>query len=291
MKKLNSSGKLHAVPASFKGKYVIRFTVTSQYTTEKDIERDWGLIRDTAKRILCEEDSEEETTVTETPISINNKLSITGQHKREGLKKKEYGMSLILSNVPMSPKFINGSFAALFDTHDIIMEYVAHLNRNGGDLDGRPIRLSPRRRLRDQSKQLSFDAIRVTTNNTRRIGRAFKQGSLDSKIEEIFENSSFDSDLYESENQEEVETVENDGKRVTSRPVQVGSQCIPLVIRQKYRRKRSLKSPSSEVIDADVNGEDADVDSIDDELIPTNGTYMICRHCGHILDDVIDVSE
>jgi len=41
LKKLNSSGKMHAVPASLKGKYVIRFTVTSQRTTANDIARDW----------------------------------------------------------------------------------------------------------------------------------------------------------------------------------------------------------------------------------------------------------
>ena len=39
---------MHAVPASLKGKYVIRFTVTSPRTTVADIERDWNLIRDTA---------------------------------------------------------------------------------------------------------------------------------------------------------------------------------------------------------------------------------------------------
>ena len=33
LKKLNSSGKMHAVPCMIKGQYVIRFTVTSQRTT------------------------------------------------------------------------------------------------------------------------------------------------------------------------------------------------------------------------------------------------------------------
>ena len=33
--------------------------------------------------------------------------------------KKEFGMSLILSNVPKSPKFINGSFAAMFDNNQV----------------------------------------------------------------------------------------------------------------------------------------------------------------------------
>ena len=42
---------MHAVPASLKGKYVIRFTVTSQRTTLDDITRDWHLIRDTATEL------------------------------------------------------------------------------------------------------------------------------------------------------------------------------------------------------------------------------------------------
>ena len=36
---------MHAVPASLKEKYVIRFTVTSQRTTIEDIERDWSIIQ------------------------------------------------------------------------------------------------------------------------------------------------------------------------------------------------------------------------------------------------------
>ena len=51
LKKLNGSGKMHAVPASLKGKYVIRFTVTSQRTTVQDVARDWELISDTATEL------------------------------------------------------------------------------------------------------------------------------------------------------------------------------------------------------------------------------------------------
>ena len=39
---------------------------------------------------------------------------------------KEFGMSLILSNVPKSPKFINGSFAAMFDNNQVSIRRVAH---------------------------------------------------------------------------------------------------------------------------------------------------------------------
>lgn len=37
LKRLNARGYMHAVPACFKGVYVIRFTVTSQRTTNQDI--------------------------------------------------------------------------------------------------------------------------------------------------------------------------------------------------------------------------------------------------------------
>ena len=52
LKKLNGSGKMHAVPASLKGKYVIRFTVTSPRTTLQDIARDWNLIQSLANEIM-----------------------------------------------------------------------------------------------------------------------------------------------------------------------------------------------------------------------------------------------
>jgi histidine decarboxylase len=52
LKRVNASGQLHCVPASLKGMYVIRFTVTSPQTTEGDIVRDWGIIQTYAEEIL-----------------------------------------------------------------------------------------------------------------------------------------------------------------------------------------------------------------------------------------------
>jgi histidine decarboxylase len=54
LKRLNHRGRLHAVPASLKGKYVIRFTVTSTHTTNDDIIKDWTEIRNVATDILEE---------------------------------------------------------------------------------------------------------------------------------------------------------------------------------------------------------------------------------------------
>ena len=43
---------MHAVPSSLKGKYVIRYTVTSPRTTLNDIARDWDIIQNFAAEIL-----------------------------------------------------------------------------------------------------------------------------------------------------------------------------------------------------------------------------------------------
>ncbi|XP_070547105.1 aromatic-L-amino-acid decarboxylase-like [Ptychodera flava] len=51
LKSLNTTGKVYMVPASLKSNYVIRFTVTSRYTTEEDILTDWNLIREKAKEV------------------------------------------------------------------------------------------------------------------------------------------------------------------------------------------------------------------------------------------------
>lgn len=54
LKRTNSRGNIHCVPANLNGKYVIRFTVTSQYTTNEDILQDWKEIKTVATEILAE---------------------------------------------------------------------------------------------------------------------------------------------------------------------------------------------------------------------------------------------
>lgn len=54
LKRLNNRGNLHAVPASLKGKYVIRFTVTSTRTSNEDILKDWNEIRFVTTELLTE---------------------------------------------------------------------------------------------------------------------------------------------------------------------------------------------------------------------------------------------
>ncbi|XP_023248313.1 histidine decarboxylase isoform X3 [Copidosoma floridanum] len=52
LKKMNSRGRVHCVPAALHGKYVIRFTITSTNTTNDDILRDWAEIKSTATEVL-----------------------------------------------------------------------------------------------------------------------------------------------------------------------------------------------------------------------------------------------
>ncbi|VVC91433.1 unnamed protein product [Leptidea sinapis] len=54
LKRLNARGNIHAVPACFKGVYVIRFTVTSQRTTNQDIIDDCNEIKKVASEILID---------------------------------------------------------------------------------------------------------------------------------------------------------------------------------------------------------------------------------------------
>lgn len=57
LKRLNSRGNVHCVPAALKDKYVIRFTVTSQNTTSEDIINDWKEIRTVTQALLEEYDA------------------------------------------------------------------------------------------------------------------------------------------------------------------------------------------------------------------------------------------
>jgi len=205
------------VPASLQGRYVIRFTVTSHYTADADIERDWAIISETSAVVLqsvtppdvspeprpaaglvATEEKQEAVTEDRTKGEKTVAVELI-QRKRDRLRRRDFGLSLLLSNVPMSPKFINGSFAALFDhvndalfDHvDVVAEYARHISRSGADdLNGCPIRLSPRRRLDDRSRQYSLDHSFHLHPATRQrfVNRLeVRQGSLDSKIEEIFQ--------------------------------------------------------------------------------------------------------
>ena len=52
LKRLNERGNIYCCPASLRGVYVIRFTVTSSQTNEEDILKDWLEIQEVANHIL-----------------------------------------------------------------------------------------------------------------------------------------------------------------------------------------------------------------------------------------------
>jgi histidine decarboxylase len=76
LKKLNSGGQLHCVPASLCGRYVIRFTVTSQYTTAADIAKDWSVIRAVASKVLEELKEQPKVVPGEAPITSEARAKV-----------------------------------------------------------------------------------------------------------------------------------------------------------------------------------------------------------------------
>ncbi|XP_076592893.1 histidine decarboxylase [Chaetodon auriga] len=54
LRRLTRSGTMHLIPADIHTKRIIRFTVTSQFTTADDILKDWGIISKMASTLLAE---------------------------------------------------------------------------------------------------------------------------------------------------------------------------------------------------------------------------------------------
>ncbi|OWF55509.1 histidine decarboxylase-like [Mizuhopecten yessoensis] len=268
LKRLNKSGKIHMVPAALKSKYVIRFTVTSQYTTDVDIERDWKIIQDMATKVLRNEESDEDDVFEETqPIPVVIEPEVL--KRVPSLKKKDYGMSLLLSNVPSSPKLINGSFAALFDNNDVIVEFAKEITNS--DFNGRPIRLSPRRRmkLRDQNRQRSLDCD-VTPH--RSIISRFKQASLDSKVDEILEWSTL-----QEQTGGLLHEIEDGSESGADSELDAGSG---------VKMKVSINVTKSSETDDEPEKDKGELPN-GNGFHPTNESvngHIICKHCGHVIN-------
>ncbi|CAF1186310.1 unnamed protein product [Adineta steineri] len=205
LKDINSGGQIHCVPASIKGKYIIRFTVTATSTNADDINRDWNIIQQSASKILHPLDN------------------LTPQERRNRMKnlRDDFRMSLVLSNTPHSPCLINGSFAAIFSPN------TRHIYAMTHELSQRALKnsllpISTRRRSRNFSvqptlnKHLSIDGwldnneqqnkcLVISAPSSASISR---QGSLDSRIEEILDNNSMDN--HNKTNYEVLLTSSND---------------------------------------------------------------------------------
>lgn len=77
LKRLNSRGNLHCVPAALKDRYVIRFTITSQYTTNEDIVKDWKEIRTVTQELLGEYETRTKAPRARVPLGGKRKLNDT----------------------------------------------------------------------------------------------------------------------------------------------------------------------------------------------------------------------
>jgi histidine decarboxylase len=196
LKDINSGGQIHCVPASIKGKYIIRFTVTATSTNLDDIKRDWNIIQQSASKILRPLDSL-------SPHERRNKMKILHD---------DFRMSLVLSNTPHSPCLINGSFAAILPLN------TSHIYAMTHELSQRALKnsllpISTRRRIKNFSnhstmnKQMSIDGWMITNEQQNKylissIPSSLpisRQGSLDSRIEEILEHNSMDNNKINNE--------------------------------------------------------------------------------------------
>lgn len=52
--RVNQTGRIHVSPAEIHDKFIIRFVVTSWFTTEDDILQAWDVISETAFTLLAE---------------------------------------------------------------------------------------------------------------------------------------------------------------------------------------------------------------------------------------------
>jgi hypothetical protein len=141
---LNKDGRLHVVPACVNGDYIIRFTVTSFYTTEDDINRDWKIIQEVSTDVLKHFEKEENI---------------------------EFQSSLILSHVPKTPKFVNASFAAFFADADLTYDFNQGL---ANDYSNTLIPLTPRKTknfLGSCTKGISLDNITPNLRMIRLLGK------------------------------------------------------------------------------------------------------------------------
>ncbi|KAM4677848.1 histidine decarboxylase [Discoglossus pictus] len=99
---LTKSGNIFLVPATINNKLIIRFTVTSQFTTRADILRDWKLIRQTAINITNKNHSLQTnftTTETKNEDKENTFPQVTAQPKHEVFSPKAWAAKISLDDL------------------------------------------------------------------------------------------------------------------------------------------------------------------------------------------------
>ncbi|XP_050481693.1 aromatic-L-amino-acid decarboxylase isoform X1 [Bombus huntii] len=299
LKKMNSRGRVHCVPAALHGKYVIRFTVTSTNTTNEDILRDWAEIRNTANEILGD--------TTTSPVRA--KVPLAGNAETNE-KNENFGSSLLLANSPMSPKIVNGSFAAIYDTADVFEECTKAFGQLRLEARDSP---AMRRRIRGilmSGKQFSLDSRMdlvqgyVSCRPAREMASELPlQEDEDFGTSEISEaNQSKNDDPGEcSTNQQEADVSGNTDKSLrrqisNTRPnyvvngsVKIGSQDCSNTLTSIMSAESNL--PRSETIAAighrpysgDLSSMQGHNENPDEGNEGSVGDAAVCRKCGHCM--------
>ncbi|XP_033178569.1 histidine decarboxylase isoform X2 [Bombus impatiens] len=293
LKKMNSRGRVHCVPAALHGKYVIRFTVTSTNTTNEDILRDWAEIRNTANEILGD--------TTTSPVRAKVPLADTRE------KNENFGSSLLLANSPMSPKIVNGSFAAIYDTADVFEECTKAFGQLRLEARDSP---AMRRRIRGilmSGKQFSLDSrmdlVQGYVSCREMASELPLQEDEDFGTSEISDtNQSKNDDPGEcSTNQQEADVSGNIDKSLrrqisNTRPnyvvngsVKIGSQDCSNTLTSIMSAESNL--PRSETIAAighrpysgDLSSMQGHNENPDEGNEGSVGDAAVCRKCGHCM--------
>ncbi|XP_033307886.1 histidine decarboxylase isoform X1 [Bombus bifarius] len=299
LKKMNSRGRVHCVPAALHGKYVIRFTVTSTNTTNEDILRDWAEIRNTANEILGD--------TTTSPVRAKVPLAESSDTRE---KNENFGSSLLLANSPMSPKIVNGSFAAIYDTADVFEECTKAFGQLRLEARDSP---AMRRRIRGilmSGKQFSLDSRMdlvqgyVSCRPAREMASELPlQEDEDFGTSEISDaNQSKNDDPGEcSTNQQEADVSGNIDKSLrrqisNTRPhyvvngsVKIGSQDCSNTLTSIMSAESNL--PRSETIAAighrpysgDLSSMQGHNENPDEGNEGSVGDAAVCRKCGHCM--------
>ncbi|XP_043584814.1 histidine decarboxylase isoform X1 [Bombus pyrosoma] len=299
LKKMNSRGRVHCVPAALHGKYVIRFTVTSTNTTNEDILRDWAEIRNTANEILGD--------TTTSPVRAKVPLAESSDTRE---KNENFGSSLLLANSPMSPKIVNGSFAAIYDTVDVFEECTKAFGQLRLEARDSP---AMRRRIRGilmSGKQFSLDSRMdlvqgyVSCRPAREMASELPlQEDEDFGTSEVSDaNQSINDDPGEcSTNQQGAEVSGNIDKSLrrqisNTRPnyvvngsVKIGSQDCSNTLTSIMSAESNL--PRSETIAAighrpysgDLSSMQGHNENPDEGNEGSVGDAAVCRKCGHCM--------
>lgn len=97
LRRLTHSGKIYLIPVTIRNKHIIRFVVTSQFTTADDILRDWTVISQTAAVLLAETTAPKETH----PSEAGKDAVLEGQENSISAARSDNGDAAELEKVEM----------------------------------------------------------------------------------------------------------------------------------------------------------------------------------------------